>query len=270
MFQPVSVGPQPVQAPPVSVTWIGHATVLVEAGDTRVLTDPALMARMVHLRRRVAVPAVDPVDVVLISHVHMDHLHLRSLRTVVTNTHLLVPTGARRLVEALPAACLTEVTRGDRVVLAAASGLTPEVSVQVVEANHSDRRGPHSKIVAAPVGYLIRIGDITIYFAGDTDLFDDMSTLGRIDLALIPIWGWGPTLGELHLDPDSAATATERIDPRQVLPIHWGTYSPLRAGRGSPPWLENPINAFRSALEARGLQDRLVSVPPGGTVVPVP
>ena len=66
--------------PEITITWVGHATVLLEVDGFRVITDPILTSRVVHLRRRVEVPTIDPVDVVLISHLHMDHLHLRSLR----------------------------------------------------------------------------------------------------------------------------------------------------------------------------------------------
>ncbi len=109
-----------------------------------------------------------------------------------------------------------------------------------------------------------------MYFAGDTDLFTRMRDLGAIDLALLPIWAWGPTLGERHLDPDRAATATEWIDPGVVVPIHWGTYSPVRARPGSPAWLDHPLAAFRTALAERDLADRLRSVAPGGSVEVVP
>jgi len=121
-------------------------------------------------------------------------------------------------------------------------------------------------VEAAPVGYVVHVGRLSIYFAGDTDPFDGMHELGPLDVALLPIWGWGPTLGERHLDPGRAAVATEWIDPRTVVPIHWGTYSPVRAGRGSPPWLDRPIAEFRAALGGRQLEDRLLVLRPGGSL----
>ena len=79
-------------------------------------------------------------------------------------------------------------------------------------------------------------GSKSIYFAGDTDLFDGMSELGPVDVGLIPIWGWGPGLGGGgHLDPARAAEAVARIEPGLVIPIHWGTYFPIHLGlKGSP------------------------------------
>ena len=75
--------------PEFSLTWVGHATVLIDVGGLRILTDPILTSRVAHLRRRVAPPRLEGVEVVLISHLHMDHLHLRSLRTVVDGARVV-------------------------------------------------------------------------------------------------------------------------------------------------------------------------------------
>jgi L-ascorbate metabolism protein UlaG (beta-lactamase superfamily) len=246
----------------VRITWVGHATVLIEHGGYRLVTDPALTTGLAHLRRRVAVPDVGRVDAVLVSHVHMDHLHTRSLRAVATGATFVVPRGAEPLVTPMRPVEINSVLPGERVVLRSAP--SPVVAI-ATPADHSDRRGPHSRIVAMPVGYVVEIGGRRIYFAGDTDLFDEMPDLGPLDVALIPIWGWGPTLGERHLDPTSAARATELLDPAAVVPIHWGTYSPVRFGLGTPSWLENPIEAFRAELDGRGLTDRLIALRPGGS-----
>jgi L-ascorbate metabolism protein UlaG (beta-lactamase superfamily) len=242
-----------------TVTWVGHATVLVEVDGVRIITDPALTSRMVHLRRRRPAPDIGRVDAVLVSHVHMDHLHLRSMQRLGSVPRLVVPAGAEALVSSVAADDLHPVRPGDELEVAAG------ISVEVVHAEHGCRRGPHSKVVAQPVGYVIRIGAARIYFAGDTDLFDAMDDLGPIDVALLPIWGWGPSLGEKHLDPLSAATATRRIAPDRVVPIHWGTYSPLRPMRGDPPWLERPLDSFRTALAGEGHEHRLLAVEPGGS-----
>jgi L-ascorbate metabolism protein UlaG (beta-lactamase superfamily) len=200
---------------------------------------------------------------VLLSHMHLDHAHSRSLRRVSNGAEILAPEGAAPLVRSRGFTQVTEVRPGDRV------SLGPQnlaISVDVVPAVHDSRRSPFSHLDAAPVGYVVRAGDRAIYFAGDTDLFDGMKELGPVDVALIPIWGWGPSLGEGHLDPARAATAVEWIDPRRVVPIHWGTYSPIRLGFGPPSWLDTPLAEFRTALESHGLADRLVELRPGGTL----
>ena len=204
-------------------------------------------------------------DVVLISHLHLDHLHLPSLARVVGRgdrpTRLLVPRGAAPVVRRLGSAVdVVEVQPGDHV------DVGSSVTVSVTPARHSCRRGPHSRVVADPVGYVVRGRGQSAYFAGDTDLFPEMRELGPIDLALLPIWGWGPTLGEGHLDPARAAQAVALIDPAVVVPIHWGTYSPVRAGRGAPDWIDAPLAKFESALTEIGLVDRLHALPPGASL----
>jgi L-ascorbate metabolism protein UlaG (beta-lactamase superfamily) len=250
------------ELPPVTITWVGHATAIIDIGGVRVLTDPALTKRLVHLTRRQAPPELDPVDAVLISHLHMDHLHLPSLRTLQGEPELVVPAGAGRLVRGVPASTVAEVAPSDRFELT--SG-TATVDVEVITAEHSGRRGPHSRHTAPPLGYVLRAGGRSVYFPGDTDLFDGMADLGPVDVALLPIWGWGASLGEGHLNPQSAVRATELIDPAVVIPIHWGTFSPVRARRGSPPWLGRPLDEFTVALDRRGLGDRLLALAPGGS-----
>ena len=81
------------------------------------------------------------------------------------------------------------------------------------------------------------------------DSFEGMADLGRLDVALVPIWGWGPGLGPGHLDPEGAARAVALLRPRLVVPIHWGTYFPIHLGlRGAPAFLQSPPDAFLAAL----------------------
>ena len=139
--------------------------------------------------------------------------------------------------------------------------------MRTVPAAHSDRRGPHSRVVASPVGYVLRSGGHSVYFAGDTDLFDELAGLGPVDVALLPIWGWGPSIGHGHLDPERAAEAVARLQAGWVIPIHWGTYSPYGLRRRPPVWLHDPLGRFRDELAAVGLADRLLALAPGQRVV---
>jgi len=105
------------------------------------------------------------------------------------------------------------------------------VEVRVTHAEHaSSRRMGMGR--TQPVGYVIA-GSRTVYFAGDTDLFPAMGNLGKIDVALLPVAGWGPRLPAGHLDPARAVQALELIEPRIAVPIHWGTYAPWRPPRGA-------------------------------------
>lgn len=251
--------------PPVAITWLGHSTVLVDVAGVRVLTDPVVTPAVAHLRRHRPVTPPAAVDAVVISHVHMDHLHPRSLRLVTRHeTRVVVPAGAAGLLRRVPTARVEEVRAGDRVAVTGRSDDTT-VAVKAVPAEHSDRRGPHTRRSAPALGYVLRSGRRRVYFAGDTGLFDAMADIGPVDVALLPIWGWGATLGPHHLDPVTAVDAMERVQADRVVPIHWGTYSPRRGRAGPPPWLDRPLAEFRRALEERGWGDRLVALRPGGS-----
>ena len=186
------------QRPPVTTTirWLGHSCVTIEIGGLVVLTDPALTRRVAHLRRhhRIEPATIGKPDVILISHVHIDHLHLPSLRTFDRDVTVVVPAGAEGLLRRNGFRDVRTTRAGESLVLGG-------VTIETVRAVHSRRRGPHSRVAADPVGYVLRAGDVAVYVAGDTDLFDEMGTWGPIDVALLPIWGWGSTLGDGHLDP---------------------------------------------------------------------
>jgi len=243
------------------VTWLGHATVMVELAGVRVLTDPALTRRLAHLRRHhlVDTEALGAPDVVVISHVHMDHLHLPSLRLLGRDVALLVPAGTAGFLR----------RRGFRQVRETRAGDTTDIGqlrIETVPAVHSGRRGPHSRISVDAVGYVLRSPEGSVYFPGDTDLFAEMEDLEAIDVALLPIGGWGSTVGEGHLDPERAVRATELVQPRLVVPVHWGTYSPVRPRGGPPPWLRDPAHRFESDLGRAGGGDRLRLLDPGGSL----
>jgi L-ascorbate metabolism protein UlaG (beta-lactamase superfamily) len=240
------------------LTWVGHSTVILDLGDVRLVTDPVLTDRVAHLRRHheVAFDARGGVDAVLVSHVHLDHLHVPSLKRFPPATMLIVPAGSGELLRRRGFTDVRETRTGDAVAVAT-------VDVQTVPARHSGRRGPHSRISVSAVGYVVRWPGGTIYFAGDTDLFPQMSDLAPVDVALLPIWGWGPSLGDGHLDPGRAAEATALVDARHVVPIHWGTFSPAVVRRRPPAWLAEPVERFRAELDRRGLVDRLRPLAPG-------
>lgn len=119
------------------------------------------------------------------------------------------------------------------------------MTVRATYAEHAgSRRGPFGTKAPA-LGFLVS-GSRRVYFAGDTDLFEGMAALSPgLDLALVPIWGWGPSAGAGHLDPRRATEALRLLRPRLAVPIHWGTYYPLRLGRSLPAFLTEPIEAFR-------------------------
>ena len=221
---------------PVSITWIGHATTLIELDQTRLLTDPVLGKRIGPLVRTAApvqLAELGQIDCVLLSHLHADHADLRSLRSVAGGATVLAPRGAGDWLRNNGLTDVRELEPGE-------ATRVGELSVQATPAVHDSRRRPLGPR-AAPVGYLVR-GSRSAYFAGDTDLFEQMAELrGIVDVALLPIWGWGPTLGPGHLDPERAARATAIIGPRIAIPIHWGTFA-LPGRRPEDP--RKPVREF--------------------------
>ena len=217
----------------MTLTYVGHATVLIELDGIRLLTDPLLRRRVAHLRRATAIAPIGDIDAVLVSHGHYDHVDLPSLRTLATK--VVAPRGLGRLLEPLD---VVEVDEGDEVTFGS-------VSVKATHAEHEGGRPLRGK--AAALGYAI-LGSRRIFFAGDTDLFDAMNGLvPELDVALVPIWGWGATLGRgKHLDPERAAEAVRRLRPRIAVPIHWGTYRPLHR-RADAAFLTQPAEAFARA-----------------------
>jgi L-ascorbate metabolism protein UlaG (beta-lactamase superfamily) len=218
-------------------TYIGHATVLLELDGVRLLTDPVLRRRVLHLRRDAAVDvdALRNVDAALVSHAHWDHLDVPSLMQLGRGVRVVVPRGAGRIVRRRRFADIAEVDVGEDVEIG-------DVTVTATDAEHDAGRGPFG-INAPALGYLIT-GSKRIYFAGDTDLFPAMAELAPLDLALLPVAGWGPRLPAGHLDPGRAAEALRLLEPRAAVPIHWGTYSLLVKRRPTQAAARAPAEEF--------------------------
>jgi L-ascorbate metabolism protein UlaG (beta-lactamase superfamily) len=225
-------GPASIRRPG-TLTWLGHSCVAIRLDGLLIVTDPVLRERIVHLRRKAPVEpgAVDGVDVVLLSHIHHDHLDLPSLGRLDLDAQVVVPTGAGGLLRRRGFRFVREVVAGDEVDVGA-------VRVRVTHAEHASgfRMGTGR---TQPVGYVID-GTRTVYFAGDTDLFPGMGALGPIDVALLPVAGWGSRLPAGHLDPMRAVEALALTEPRLAIPIHWGTYAPWRPPRGD----DTPAKTF--------------------------
>ena len=264
-----------------SLSFLGHSTVRVELAGTTVLTDPLLTPRLGPLRRVVA-PLLPSswagIDLVLISHLHNDHLHLRSLRLLGRSTPIIVPRGAGRWLARHGFTAVEELAPGQSLT---DRGLT----VTATHADHAGHRwgprltsGPH----APAVGHLLSGGGTSVYAAGDTDLFPGMTDLGAegIDVALLPVWGWGPSLGPGHLDPAGAAAAVQQLRPAVAVPVHWGTYALAGLTTLVTPWrarmralLTEPPRRFAAdvaALAAAGGTPTRVSLTAPGQAVVLP
>lgn len=231
----------------------------------RVLTDPVLTG-VTGLSRQCALPPASAAEaeVVVISHLHSDHLHLPSLRRLATGTRLIAPRGAAGvLARRLPALAerVEEVEPGDVVRVG-------DIEVRATPAEHDGRRLPTSRHTGPALGYLLATAAERVWFAGDTGLFDGMRELGPVDVALVPVGGWGPTLGPEHLDPGQAAEAVRRVAASHAVPLHYGTLWPLGLRPLAPGLFRRkclePGRRFQDALAGSTARAHLLE--PGGSV----
>ncbi len=246
------------------LTFLGHSTVLIEMDGTRLLTDPVLGHVLWSIRRRapaVAAHHLADVDAVFISHGHFDHLDLKSLRALPGTPTVIVPAGLGRIAGRAGLGPVLEVDEGDRLRVGT-------LEVEVMRAVHGRRRSPRVEADAALC--CLVVGSSTIYFAGDTDVLPAWEGLaGRVDVALLPVGGWGPRLGRGHLDPESAAQAAAVIRPAVAVPIHWGTLSPIGLHGMMGPRFHLPGPAFAQAC-ARVAPHVTVHVLAPGASMPLP
>jgi len=217
-----------------AVTWLGHASALIELGGRRLLVDPLGRART---------RAAGAVDAVLITHSHVDHLSRWSLKAVDRSARLIVPRGAAPIVTDLGFSRVTEVEAGDELDL-------DGVWVHAVPTRHDSGRWRKGD---APLcaGYVATADGQAIHHAGDVDfsdhaVFDELGRRFRLDATLLPIGGMLPVWyyrmrraaldRGVHIDPDCALDIFERLGARTMVPVHWGTvHAPLGLST-TPRW----------------------------------
>jgi L-ascorbate metabolism protein UlaG (beta-lactamase superfamily) len=243
-----------------AITYLGHATVRVEVGGARLLTDPVLRDRLGHLRRHsapVAAAAYEQLDGVLLSHLHRDHVDLPSLRRIRPDVPVLVPRGGAALLRGF--STVHEIQAGETVELAG-------LGITAVPAEHpGDRRPLLGGARADALGFVIA-GSSRVYFAGDTDQYPEMALLGPLDVSLLPIWGWGPSVGPGHMDPEGAARALTLLRPRIAVPIHWGTLFPIGLARLRGERLTEPPREFVRHAARLAPDVRVEVLKPGATL----
>ena len=252
----------------VRVRWLGHATVVLDVGGVRLVTDP-LLRRHAGLLRRRGGQAPRPsdwrgADAALVSHLHHDHAELGSLRMLGPVPVLAAPSSAHWL-----------TAHGlDGVALAAGDwcDVGREVRVRTVPAVHGHRPMPHRPNAAT--GFVVRGGGLTVWFAGDTGPFPGLARVPElagapVDLALVPVGGWGPRLSGGHLDPVEAARVCALVGARVAVPVHWGTLHAPASRRLPPGWMDRAGRAFAAAVHrlAPGLEARVLA-PGEATEVP--
>lgn len=224
-----------------SITWIGHSTFLIQYEGLNILTDP-VWARRMGLDRRLGEPGIGirdmpPVDVILISHSHYDHLHVASIRKLYrAETKLFVPVGLRRKMIRKGFRNCVELGWWEDAVIRG-------VKISFVPAQHWTRRTPFDTNTSHWGGYVLQPADAeepasgrearrtppNLYFAGDSGYFPGFKEIGRryhIDAAMIPIGAYEPEwfMGTQHVNPEEALQAFLDVGAETMIPMHYGTF----------------------------------------------
>ena len=244
------------------ITLVGHATVLIQIAGLNLLTDPVWSDRCSPLKfagpKRVCAPGVrfedlPPIDAVLLSHNHYDHLDVATLRKLVKRHDPLIvtPLGNDTIVRAnVPRA---RIVTGDWWDVQVVGG----AAVTFVPAQHWSARGIYDRRMALWCGFHVRSGGQSVYFAGDTGygdgtLFATMrQRLGAPDIALLPIGAYAPRwfMADQHTDPVQTLQIMRDLDARTALAIHWGVFPLSDEGR------DDPVVELRQALVEQNVPD---------------
>lgn len=250
---------------PASLTWWGHSSVELRLDGVRVVADPLLRRHIGPLVSSGHRPRDLDVDVVLLSHLHRDHTDLPSVRRFGPRTTVVAPPGGADLVRRHAHGPVTELAVGEGMRVG-------DLTVVAVPALHDGRRHIGG-VEGEAVGYLV-VGTRAVYVAGDTDLYDGMADLGRtagrpVDVAVLPVSGWGLNLGPGHMDAARAADSLALLRPRLAVPVHWGTLRiPLLWRLRPEHHLGSPHTFARLARDVAPATE--VVVPESGVPVPMP
>lgn len=225
-------------SPPPSglrITWLGHSTTLIEIDGARILTDPnwserSSPSRWVGPRRfhppPIALADLPPIDGVVVSHEHFDHLDMATVRALAAKGipfHVALGVGAHLALWGVPRAQIREHDWWER------TKLPNGVELVSTPARHFNGRGVPGRIGALWTSWSIVGPKHRVYFSGDTGLTKGFETIaereGPFDVALLEIGQFHPDWGDIHLGPDGAIEATKLLRAKHLLPIHWATFN---------------------------------------------
>jgi L-ascorbate metabolism protein UlaG (beta-lactamase superfamily) len=247
--------PPPARVEPgrVAVTFIGHSTFLIRTASTVILTDPVFTSHAGPFGRlgprRVRPPAIapsalPPVELVLVSHNHYDHLQPSSLRLFADNATYIAPLGVSR--QMMRRGKIHELDWWGTVT-------TGDVEITCVPAQHFSARTPWDRNRTLWCGYLVRVDHVSIYFAGDSGYSPQFKQIGdrchSIDVALLPIGAYEPRwfMAPVHMNPEEAVRAHLDVRPRLSIAMHFGTFQLTDEG------IDEPVRALEKAREAYGV-----------------
>lgn len=222
------------------VTYIGHATLLIEIGTQRLLTDPNFDETLGRFLPRVSQPGIalgdlPALDAILLTHAHADHLSFRSLDQLPRDIPLFAPPAVATWLIRLGYSHARPLPADGQVAIG-------NVVVHAASARHQGSRYSFDRWRSAANMYLVDGGDETCFFAGDTGLTPEthrvvaetIHATGRgLDIALLPIghapW-WKPGFRRGHMSADDALRLFDRLEARYLVPYHWGTFQHVTSG----------------------------------------
>jgi L-ascorbate metabolism protein UlaG (beta-lactamase superfamily) len=257
------VGPQDL-----GVTFIGHSSFLLQMGERKVLIDPVFSKRLVVLRRQrrpgLLVAELPPIDLVLLTHAHMDHLNVSSLRRVIRVTRRLtgktpevvVPRGVEDLVASLGFSQVHALAWWEQVDV---QGLR----VTMTPCQHWGAR-MFRDTHRGYGGYVINSGNHSVYHSGDTAYFDGFHEIGarlKPQVALLPIGAYFPdSYRTVHTSPEEAVRGFIELGAQQMVPMHYGTF-PL----GREP-MDEPLQRVKAEAARLGINGKLKVLEEGETM----
>ncbi len=242
----------------IKVTWIGHASFLIQTGGQNILVDPN-WAQWMAIVKRVRHPGLlidelPPIDLVLVTHAHYDHLHLRTLRKVSSGQPIVVPHGVGKVVRKAGFGEVIEMERWQEIQLG-------PLKITFTPSKHWGARNGYD-VHRGFGGFLIENeSGRTVYHCGDSAYFEGFAEIGnraKIDLALLPIGAYEAMSGRsVHMNPEEALAAFKDLGATHMAPMHYGTF-PL----GGEP-MHEPLERLQAGVREFGFEDRVAILTEG-------
>ena len=251
----------PLTSGQIGITWIGHASFLIQTAKHSILIDPN-WARWLKVIKRLRSPGLElhelpAIDLVLVTHAHFDHLDKKSLRAVASEQPIVVPEHVGNLVHGLGFQTVHELARWESL---EHDGL----KITLTPAFHWGARMLHDQHRGFG-GFLIEYEGRTLFHCGDSAYFPGFREIGeraKIDIALLPIGAYDTISGrDAHMNPEEALMAFQELKAGLFIPMHYGTFR-----LGYEPLDEPPARLLASAT-AQGIQERIKFLREGEPVV---